>query len=351
MNSQRKEEESKDSTSKELLRLLITVLIGVLTISCVSLAFASPKIRETNPRYIHDLQHTIELKKPDVILLGNSMLGEGIDPGEFEKLTGQRTLSFHQGGSESAYWYLFLKNIILTAKHRPKFLLLFFRDHFLTEPAFRVNGSYEDTISSIATDSEPLLDNLAYHNKSDLIGSMLMKLFNLYYKKESIRSFLENETKTAIERVLGAKVGRVQSAIDHTFQESNLIPELATSQELSSEKAVNKESYHFNNAVNKSFLPPIIAEAKAKGLKIIFVRVKRRRDVVPDAQPKELLQYIQDLKDYLHSQDLPIVDFTDDGRIRLEHFADGDHLGKSGRELFTPMLAESMDSYFKSPEK
>jgi hypothetical protein len=297
------------------------------------------------------LQRTIEQTKPDVILLGNSMLGEGIDPTQFEKLSGQKTISFHQGGSESAYWYLFIKNIILPAKLHPKFLLLFFRDNFLTEPDFRVGGSYENIISSIATNSEPILDSLAYHNKIDFFGLIVMRLFNRYHKKENLRAFLENGTKTAIESILGAKSGRVQLAIDHTFQANNIIPELATSQEIAADQTVSKTSYLFDAAVQKSFLPSIIEEAKTQGLKLIFIRVKRRRDIVPGAQPKELLQYIQDLKQYLFSQDLPIIDFTNDERIRLEHYADGDHLGKSGRELFTSILAESMDPFFKGQER
>ena len=83
--------------------------------------------------------------------------------------------------------------------------------------------------------------------------------------------------------------------------------------------------------------------AKQNDIQLIFVRTKRRRDIEPNSQPKALQKYIKNLEDYLAKNRIVFIDFTNDKRIKIEHYGSGDHLSRSGgKQLFTKILAEKM---------
>ena len=88
-------------------------------------------------RYFESL---LAAQKPHIVLLGNSMLGNGVSDKGFQALTGKRTVKFWTGGGASAWWYLSIKNVICQAKTKPETVMIFFRDQYLTDPDFRVDG-------------------------------------------------------------------------------------------------------------------------------------------------------------------------------------------------------------------
>jgi len=75
-------------------------------------------------------ERKLEEVQPKIVLLGNSIMDEGVDEKAFSKLTATQTIKIWDGGSASAWWYLALKNVIVEANHKPQIVLLFFRDHF-----------------------------------------------------------------------------------------------------------------------------------------------------------------------------------------------------------------------------
>ena len=92
----------------------------------------------------------------------------------------------------------------------------------------------------------------------------------------------------------------------------------------------------------------MIELAERNDIKLMFVRVKRRKDAEDKPQPQPLQQYAKDLKQYLNRNNIPLFDFTSDQRITLEYFGAGDHLSKSkGQQFFTRLLAEEMKKYLK----
>lgn len=51
---------------------------------------------------------------------------------------------------------------------------------------------------------------------------------------------------------------------------------------------------------------------------------------------------------YLEKNDVTMLDFTHDSRLKLEHYADGDHLdNKTGTILFTKLFAEAIKPIIK----
>ncbi len=64
--------------------------------------------------------------------------------------------------------------------------------------------------------------------------------------------------------------------------------------------------------------------------------------MIPNSESEELIDYIENLKEYLLSNNIPLIDFTNDLRIKEEHFKNGDHLNENGRIVFTKMIYEQL---------
>ena len=77
------------------------------------------------------------------------------------------------------------------------------------------------------------------------------------------------------------------------------------------------------------------------------MRVKKRRDVIPGSQPPELIKYINDLNDFLRKENIVFIDYTDERRIKEEHYSDGDHLDKEGSPMiFTELTADTLPQFY-----
>ncbi len=83
------------------------------------------------------------------------------------------------------------------------------------------------------------------------------------------------------------------------------------------------------------------AIAQRADVPLILVRIRRREHTAtPDSA--HLAAYMQDLGVWAKEQGISLLDFAGEERLRLKHFAKGDHLNPEGRALFTLLLAEQL---------
>jgi hypothetical protein len=287
------------------------------------------------PRY----RQRIEAERPEVVLIGNSILREGVDAEALSRRTGHRCLEVVRGGAASAWWYLALKNQVVAARPLPELVVIVFRDHFLTEPGFRVTGKYRRRLDALSGADEPVLARLAY---GEAPGSLLERSLPLYGRRAELREDLERVVKDAwVGRLLGLEPGGVDAALERVFRREALDPARLGSLQAESE-APAAGVYAFGARVEHSFLPEIVEVARAHGVRLVFARAKRRRDLAPGAEPPELVAYLRDLEAWLAARGIPLLDFSHDPRLVEAHYADGDHLGPEGRRLFTELLAEAL---------
>jgi hypothetical protein len=81
----------------------------------------------------------------------------------------------------------------------------------------------------------------------------------------------------------------------------------------------------------------------------VFIRIKRRRDLVEGKQSESLQNYMKQLKNYLRAHNVSFIDYTDNRSIRLDDFGKGDHLNRQhGRQRFTIMLADDLSHILSS---
>ncbi len=285
----------------------------------------------------------IEAARPELVLVGNSILRRGVDVAALSARTGRRCLEVARGGAASAWWYLALKNQVAAADHFVPLAVIVFRDHFLTEPRFRVTGKYREALDAIAGAREPVLDRLAYGRDPEAAASLLERVLPLYGRRAELRAAVEGAVKDAwVGRSLGLAPGGVDAALARVFRPEALDPERLAALQAESEAPAADAVYDFEARLPHSFLPELLAVAEARGMRLIFVRAKRRRDLAPGAEPAELRAYVRALEAWLAGHGIALLDFSRDPRLVEAHYADGDHLGPAGRAVFTEMLAEAL---------
>ncbi|MCF7955053.1 MAG: hypothetical protein K9M75_04560 [Phycisphaerae bacterium] len=333
---------------KSILSLLIVVAVFIAA-NLISGSGKAPLVDHSkkpvgNYALRKRFEKTFREYKPQIVLMGNSMLTESVDPKAFTYHVKKRALRFSRGGSATAWWYLGLKNIIAESPTKPNVVTVFFRDDFLTKPGYRVTDTYKLSVNDFCNEHEPLLDRLAYLNGMDQPTYLLNKYCPLYRQKDNIRNDIDSFIKnTCVANLLGSGTAKIDKATANVFNRKNMNPELMTARQEAAESSTSKEKANFESLLSKSFLPHMIDIAETNGIHLVFVRVKRRRDITPNAQPEFIKSYMKHLRTYLTSKDIELIDFTDDRNLKLEHYAEGDHLNRTkGMPLFTKMVANEL---------
>lgn len=345
------------------MKRLISLILFLATVGAVTWALyappgATPKPDERRVADVARWRAALEQKHPQVVLLGNSMLGHGINVIHFAMRTGLPTVKMWDGGVASAWRYLMLKNLIAASPDKPEVVIIFFRDHYLTEPSFRVDGEYKSRFDALRHPTERLLDQLAYgQQKRDPLAYLISDVWPLDRQRESVKPTVEKWVKAQTGR--GLRIGgtsEVDEAISRVFADGNLNTALFTQAQAAAMGTKTEDRRNFKTLLDHSFLPAEIAIARKEGIRLIYVRIKR----VPDAQAQEegrgvsfdnayMVQYMKDLLAYLDSEQVPLLDFTQERQIKVRHYGDGDHLNEEGRLLFTSIVSQALKGKLPAP--
>ncbi len=324
--------------------VLIAVVTALLLLGGLDLVLAQPRIAGATGRAaaeLDELKRQVAERRPQLVLLGDSMVGEGVDDAALGRRIGLRVLNVQRGGAASAWCYLALENLILPAHPPPQRVAVFYRDHFLTEPRFRVDGPYRQHLAALSGPDEPLLERLALAPVDPAIAFVRRGL-PLYERREALRSGVHGALMDGVGAAFGLEHGIAEASLTRVFADGALDPRRLGKRQLDAERA-DRDSFAFGRDVADSFLPEMVRLAQQRGVSLVFVRMKRRRDLEPDREPRELARYQHELGAWLAQRGIPVVDFTHDARLRPEHYAAGDHLSRGeGRRVFTELLAEAL---------
>jgi hypothetical protein len=327
------------TTSKRRTNVAVIVFVAILGGSFLIGPREEPKGTEIQPEI-----EKIEKAHPDLICVGSSYLAAAVSPQELSRLTGLRVYLLWRPGAQSACYYLFMKNVIGAAPHNPRFVLIYFQDNFLTLPTYAIDGNNRASkIIPFSQPAEQLLEKLAYREKRGLLLYGLERLWPAFRLREEVRSNVQRQVETFFLRFLSGPESRTPTKVlNHVFSENALNQKLVGERQLMEEdlSIQSRDSLQFSKWIDRSFLPPIIQIAREKGIRLILVRMKRRREAMGGTESESLLAYVNDLREYLAREQVTFIDFSHDPRIRIEHYGGGDHI--SSESLFTPMLAEAI---------
>jgi len=329
------------------------ILLAIVVFIVINLQYKTDKkINKSHIEAAMDLstQRRIESIKPETICYGNSIMHGCVHGPLFQKLTQSRTLKVEFGGSASAVWYLVLKNQIITAKHKPKNLILFFRDQYLTDPLLFTGGKYKARfIDKFSVNEEPLLQRLLYNNRMTTKDQLLIKHYPLYYDRNKIKTSILSWVKTtATMFCLDMKSNKAAAALKYVFKDEHMNPSLLAQAQDEAAEVKSVGAYDFYDNVATSFLPEIIRMTKENKINLILVRVKLKSVAEGKTQPKALLSYAKDLKTYLGDHHVPFIDYNQNEEITTNYFRNKDHFTiPEGQVFFTKILAKDVARLLK----
>jgi len=290
----------------------------------------------------------LNAERPDVVLLGDSTLKDGVDPGKLTELTGRKVSSFDVGGSASAYWYLVLKNNIVESEFMPKYLVIIFRDTILTAPGYRVHGSYFSQLDEFARRKEPVLLERAYIHLMNPLERAAEQYFPLYGARVQIRQGMDSVIRYTLPRWLGCNKGCNDRSMYDVFTAADLEPgQLQNAIATAEQYLYTSRQLDFDRQVNNSFLPEMMRLTKENHIQLVLVRLKNHPGGIGSQESLAIKRYISDLTDYVQKQGVIFLDFRNDPRLKDEYYKDPLHLNDTGRGVFTQILAEELGRFTK----
>lgn len=296
-------------------------------------------------------QAEIQKLKPEVILLGNSVINSGLDLSLFEQLVHHRTIKFSFPGTASAYWYLLIKSNIVTSKPPPRYLIIFFLDNLLTSPTLGVNGpTYQALIDEVAGENETVLLKKAYLSQISPLEGFLDSHLPVFGERATLKEKIDNRLKYTIPLfLLKCNKTCLDADLDKAFSQVNMLADNFT-QTKETADPVSGYGWDFEESVEQSFLPDMINLAREKGIQLIFAREKDARFMNLEDESSQMRRYFQQLTDYLSSQHVLYMDFAHEPSLTIDLFRDRMHLSPDGRMVFTRLVAERFSTLINKVE-
>jgi len=324
--------------------IVLVVSLSVLIPNHYNLPYPKPPGPLLDEDVHKGAQQIINQSKPAIILLGDSVLDSGVDAQSLSALTGQGVYKLAIHGSTSAIWYLSIKNNIVTARHKPAYVVILFRGSMLTTPEYRTTGTYQVLIDELSTPDDHLLIELAYVNQMTWLERTLDQYFPLYAHRQLVRNSIEEKIKYPLsERLTGYEEAAVDEAINIVFGD----PDIALLNAIINN--VDSYLYHpdkldFEAQLPRSFLPEIVRLCQENDIQLVLVRTKVEQYPTPETQPEGMNEYLQSLTAYAEQNSVIFFDLGFDPRIAPEYFSDAIHLTGDGQHILTEILAEKMNS-------
>lgn len=342
------------SRSPQFLLIAISFVVAV-ALPWLALRLAARQIgTDLEPSYLPSLEparvrapfHATPIDQlraldPRWVFIGDSILGTRLDDLRFSELHGYDTVGilFHPG-TGPAWWYLAFKNWLVESGETPVLTFVFFRDDQLTDTMFRLTDQYRDSLDLVARDREPVLDALVAARAQGPWARARQRVLRLT-GADRVRDWAEPRLRLLPGVVLAGPARRadVPAAVNQLFSLDRLRPFTAADT-----AAGDRPPVVFADALPSSVLPAMTRLARGHGLRLCFVRARRRPgpNGEPPPEPPWMRRYVDDLRAWLEAEGMLLIDDTDDDRLTLDMYEDGDHVRPGARRRYTELLAEKV---------
>ncbi|MGI8890372.1 MAG: hypothetical protein ACR2G0_06260 [Chthoniobacterales bacterium] len=304
-----------------------------------------PARRDFDPKPIAKLRK----EQPEVVMIGDSVLGGSIDPKIFAKEAGLGDVEvLWNGGAASAAWYLLLKNYVVASGIRPRLVCIFFRERMLTDGTFRTTPTYRHFLESLRHTHEPVYQAVL-HGDEEEMGPFGRAIDWLYPLNER-RDVQQEKISRLAFRVAagGVEIGPLRRRVNEIFDPVKLREEIMDeSAEISAEKPEE-----FNPDPKKNFLPHLVQVARDARVPLCFVREKRYP--LPDGvtpEREDIRHYTASLRRWVEKQGCFFVDLT--GSLRPDqsmYIKPGDdHIRKGAKAEATKIYVEKLKPLLRQP--
>jgi len=327
---------------------VILVITFIIIPGMYEIGFPSQPGPEFDRRMRKSYINILNNDEPDIVIMGDSTMRDGVDPDLLSDLTEKSVTSIDVPGSASAFWYLVLKNNLVVAKHRPKAIFVVFRDTMLTAPGFRVQGGYFVKLDEFAAQQEPVLLQRAFLNQMSPVEVWAEQYFPLYSARDKVRKGIDSQIRYTFSSWVNCNRDCTDQSLNVTFNTLGLEPgQLRNAVAAAEQYLYTPAQLDFQRQVDKSFLPEMIRLTKERGIQLIVVRIKNQMAGTGNSETFAIMRYIADLSEYLEKQGVIFLDYGRDPRLGSEYFKDVLHLNPEGEIVFTEILAEGLNDVLK----
>ena len=332
--------------------LLLVVALAVL-MAYLPKRYGTPWPEEPGPKFDNNIRSThtrvIQNKGVKIVLLGDSVLEQGVDENELAQMLQVPTHAIAVPGSTSAFWYLILKNIIIEAEPRPEYVVLLFRDTILTLPNFHVKGGYINELDQFATAREDVLQERAYLNFMNPLEKAALSYLPLYRNGQQFKERADDRVRNLLPEVYFSCSSECVARADAiVYAVDGMRPEFVHEALAGDEDFLfTRDAMDFDALIERSFLPEIVRIARENNVRLILVH--ERTQIFPsiEAEPQALRSYKQKLADYLKANEIPLIDFSYDSRLPASYFVDILHMNAQGKTVFTQLLADALRPFLQ----
>ena len=289
-------------------------------------------------------QQGIDKSKPQIVLIGDSLASVNIDPVILSNNLGKSVYDVSLPGSASTLWYLITKNNIATAKYKPEYLIVLFRDTMLTTPDYRVQGSYFQQIDEFANSNDKLLIQLAFVNKMNWLDKLADQYIPPYGSRLKFRATMDGQLRGLGPRLLlSCDNNCVDDSLSTVFRSDNFLSKVMGDAINSADKYLyTDQNLDFSHQIGQSFLPEIVRLCKENNIQLILIRSKTLAFTPQSPAPAGLAGYITQLASYAKQNNVIYLDYSNDQRITPDFYFDPVHFNDAVREKFTGFLSESL---------
>jgi hypothetical protein len=286
----------------------------------------------------------IDEQKPDIVLLGDSMLYPAVNDAVLSQRLDKSIISIGLPGSASTLWYLIVKNNILETQSPPKYLMILFRDSIMTVPGYRVTGRYFEQIDEFAGPKDEDLIKRAYLNQMNPLEKLAEAWFPPFGSRWNIRQAIDARIRYTLPgRLLGCNETCMNNAMEIVFGDMNMDRNFLSDALAASDTYLySKEALNFEQQVGESFLPELIQMTRERGIQLVLVQMRTLRFATPGSEPPALYTYNKNLAAYLAANGVIYLDYSKESTLTREYFADPMHMNDAGKVVFTDMFAEDL---------
>ena len=329
---------------------LLAAVVGplVLVASGLWLISGSGEQQEKSDTVV-ELEAALEAADPEVLLVGNSLVGVGVDTEALSKaLGGKRVHTLWTTGSLAPHWYAMLENRVYANGRVPPVVVI--ANTLRRTTTLRVGGArLQADLAENMSDFEPVLGAKVFGRKTasgssawDRLKARRTALNRAQrdgLKGRAVGLFWdgpgEGSRNARAQALADEALGRVfdpENAIDIDLLE-RVVPIVEV--DLDRPKRGDKE-----NAVADSLLPDLIDLAQENGSRIVFVWMPvsdraQELEAVPIEDRREAIRLITE-------KGAGLIDLSE-MKLEPSNFRDLNHLSKSGSAIFTAALAMEFD--------
>lgn len=271
--------------------------------------------------------------QPQVVLIGNSMIGRGADLDQLSQALGVPVARAKENGSSAATWYTLIKNRVLGAGLQPRVVII----------AATAQGMLR-TGSPNEFDQRALLDHLGDHEPAVWLKTYGRTSPNrLQASADRRRRDLRAATIQSVRRWGAALAGseELDAAMNRIFEAEGAVDEDLRTRVIPIVEVDADDARQLRQDaadIDATYVPDLLQLADDSGFKLVFVRMPLRPGNGSDALPAA------DLSALIAALNEGGAGWLDLSTMALgpRDFVDPSHVGPSGRQAFTEALAHGL---------